>query len=211
MASPLTWLFDAAKQVYHRFRGDKREATVKVSAGLRDTFQEQSKGWAQNLTDDLFDKRITVQQWQEQFREGLKNQYIAQYIAAKGGRENMDQADWGRLGGLLKNQYRYHNGFAQDIVEGKMTQAQARVRAQMYQDSAKQAFERAKTEGRGMPPLPAYPGDGQTRCRTNCACSWRIVETEDGWDCYWELGQADHCEDCLANAERWNPLRLSRV
>ena len=137
MPSPLKWLYNAAEQVYQRFRGDKLETTVEVTANLRDAFQDKSRGWAADLTDDLYNKRITIQQWQSQFREGLKNQYVAQYLVAKGGRENMTQEDWGRLGGLLKNQYQFHSRFARDIVDGKMSHAQARCRAGMYQDSAK--------------------------------------------------------------------------
>ena len=95
MPSPLKWLYSAAKQAYQRFRGDKLETTVGVTASLRDAFQDKSRGWAADLTDDLYNKRITIQQWQSQFREGLKNQYIAQYLVARGGRENMTQEDWG--------------------------------------------------------------------------------------------------------------------
>jgi len=117
MPNPIRWLFNAAKQAYQRFRGDKLEATVKVDTSLRDDFQDKSRGWEADLTNDLYSERITIQQWQSQFREGLKNQYIAQYVTARGGRENMTQEDWSRLGGLLKGQYFYHNKFSQDLVE----------------------------------------------------------------------------------------------
>lgn len=211
MPNPIRWLFNAAKQAYQRFRGDKLEATVKVDTSLRDDFQDKSRGWAADLTDDLYTLLITIQQWQSQFREGLKNQYIAQYVTARGGRENMTQEDWGRLGGLLKNQYTYHNRFAQDIIDGKMSLGQARFRAGMYQQSSGQAFERAKAISLGVPydQIPAWPRDGQTVCLTQCMCSWRFVRTESGWDCFWELGEADHCVDCLENADKWNPLMVT--
>jgi len=210
MPSPLKWLFNKAKQVYQRFRGDKREKTVRLTPRLRDDFQTSSSGWATHLTERLYDKEITIQQWQRQFRESLKDQYIAQYIAAKGGRDNMTQADWGRLGGLLKKQYEYHNGFAQDVLDGKLSRGQAKFRAELYHKSAKQAFERAKTEGLGMPPLPAYPGDGKTVCKTNCACHWEIEETETEWRATWALGAAEHCNDCVVNATKWKPLVMSK-
>jgi len=67
-----------------------------------------------------------------------------------------------------------------------------------------------------LPELPAYPGDGQTICLTNCACSWQIEEVYEGevltgWDCYWTLGivKTEHCDDCLDNTGKWNPLFIS--
>jgi hypothetical protein len=71
-------------------------------------------------------------------------------------------------------------------------------------------YELGKAESQGAPSLPAYPGDGQTACLGNCRCNWDIEETEDAWEATWELNDAEHCADCIANAEQWNPLRLPK-
>jgi len=47
-------------------------------------------------------------------------------------------------------------------------------------------------------------------------CSWDIQEVVDeegtkaGWDCFWTLGMAEHCEDCVENSHKWNPLFVGR-
>ena len=213
MPGPLRWLFDAAKKVYHAMRGERREASVRIDPRLRESFQAaaRERGLMAGLVDDLFSEKATLQQWTLDFRENLKQAYIAQYLVARGGRENMTQEDWGRLGGLLRNQYQYLNGFAQDLADGKLSQAQARIRAGMYLDSARQSFERGKMVGAGIPNLPAYPCDGSAECRTNDRCSWRIEETEGGWNCFWVLDpQAEHCDTCLERAGSWNPLFVAR-
>lgn len=94
-------------------------------------------------------------------------------------------------------------------------EAQIAARSRMYISSAREAFERANARAHGAPDLPAYPGDGQTVCLTNCRCNWRIEEVYDdegnlaGWNCYWEIdAAAENCPDCQANHSKWYPLFL---
>jgi hypothetical protein len=95
-------------------------------------------------------------------------------------------------------------------------EAQIAARSKMYLNSAREAFERAKARAYGLPTLPAYPGDGQTVCRTNCRCTWRIEELFDdegnviGWNCYWDMvDDPGTCPDCTANAAKWSPLSIA--
>jgi hypothetical protein len=45
---------------------------------------------------------------------------------------------------------------------------------------------------------------------TNCQCRWEIVDRGDHWDCYWRLGIAEHCPDCVERARNWNPLTIPK-
>ena len=117
----------------------------------------------------------------------------------------MTQADYGRLGNMLRNQYGFLDRFAQEIAAGNISQAQIAARAKMYFASATQAFERAQAAGRGIQ-LSQYPGSGQTQCMSNCKCSLRFEEKETTWEVTWRLGVAEHCDDCVALASSWNPL-----
>jgi hypothetical protein len=149
--------------------------------------------------------------WVNVMRENIKNAYINQYMLAMGGRNNMKPADWGRVGAEIKKQYRFLNQFANEIANGQLSEKQIANRAKMYIDGSTQLFERANVIARGMPDLPEYPADGGQKCKSKCKCNWRIVETETGWDCYWELEEgAEHCEDCLANAATYNPLTIRK-
>lgn len=75
----------------------------------------------------------------------IKGEYVRQYLLGRGGRAQMTQADWGSIGGMLKEQYNPHlKNFAEQIAQGKLSEAQIRARAQMYVNSAREAFERAQ-------------------------------------------------------------------
>lgn len=162
------------------------------------------------LSRRLINGDINVQQWVLEMRQQVKDTFINEYMLGRGGRNNMTQADWGRVGRMLRDQYQYAEGFARDIDAGKVSAGQIRTRARMYVDSGTQAFERAKAESQGIPPLPAYPGDGQTICRANCQCHWECSDEGDHWACTWVLGEAEHCPDCVDNAERWAPLEIAK-
>lgn len=206
---PSPWQWDDASKRY-RNTATGRYISQKAAVALRDQYIDARMSDMDGLTRRLVDKQINVQQWTLEMRQQVKDTYINEYMLARGGRNNMTQADWGRVGAMLKEQYRYVDGFARDIDAGKVSGGQIRTRARMYVDSATQAFERAKTESRGMPRLPAYPGDGQTQCRANCRCAWDIVDAEDHWEATWSLGVSEHCQDCVANAGRWNPLIIPK-
>jgi len=76
-------------------------------------------------------------------------------------------------------------------------------RAKMYINSARQAFERAKTYAYGN--LPAYPGDGSSECLSNCQCHWELQFSANNLVAYWKLGSADYCKTCTSRASTWNP------
>ena len=208
----LRWLWNQVSQVFHRMRGGKIDKIVGPTPTLRDRFLfvERNSGHMAGLHKSVLSGDMSIQQWVLGFRARLKGVYIDQYVMARGGRAAMTQRDWGRLGAMLKKQYGFMNRFGEDIAAGKLTEAQMARRSQMYFDSARQAFERGKEESLGMPTLPAYPADGQTQCLSNCQCYWDIRETEDEWLATWTLGAAEHCPDCVENAERWAPLRLRK-
>lgn len=142
------------------------------------------------------------------FREEIKGEYIRQYLLGRGGREQMTQADWGSIGGMLKEQYSHLPDFQAALESGELSEAQIAARAQMYVRSSREAYERAHERnaedlglseekwvlgeaehcedcleyaGMDWQPVGTFPtpGDGSTRCKTNCQCHklWRNPET----------------------------------
>jgi len=141
---------------------------------------EASGQAASRAVDDLITGQ-NVDAFATAFREELKQEYIRQYLLGIGGLERMTQADWGSIGGMLKEQYHPHlDNFLQDIRDGKLSEAQIRMRAQMYIDSAHEAYERA-----------------------HARCAEELGMDEE----LWLLDPpAEHCEDCVAFAqEGWKP------
>lgn len=148
----------------------------------------------------------TAKEWLLQMRQELKLTYTAEYMLGRGGRSAMTAADWGKLGSMLRTQYTFLDAFAREVAAGNLSEARIAARARMYFDSATQAYERARTSARGMPDLPAYPGDGSTECKSNCKCSWTIEETKTAWRCRWTLGPTEHCDTCTTRSAQWSPL-----
>ena len=203
MPGPWQW-DDRAKR--YRDTATGRFITQHKAVTLRDYYIEAKKADVDGVTRRLLNHSTNLQQWTLDMRAQVKDTYINEYMLARGGRNNMTQSDWGRVGGMLKKQYQHLDNFARDIDAGKVSGGQIRTRARMYVDSATQAFERAKTESLGLPVLPAYPGDGQTVCRANCQCHWDIQDRGDHWDATWVLGVAEHCPDCVDNSRQYAPL-----
>jgi len=90
-----------------------------------------------------FAKGATVGEWQTAMRENIKREYIRQYLEGRGGRARMTQVDWGSIGGSVADQYRYLDGFASEIADGKLSDKQIEARSKMYFNSAREARERA--------------------------------------------------------------------
>lgn len=150
----------------------------------------------QRLTQSLYDGNINVAQWQVAVASELKDAHLAQAIFAAGGRANMTQVEWGRVGQTLREQYTFLNGFAADIASGRQSLAQALNRVKMYGNATVQSYwseyaERSTgliywrlsaaehcptclTNAAGSPytrqSLPSYPADGNTQCKANCRC-----------------------------------------
>lgn len=202
----MSWVWDDIKKFFKDVAGKIAESLgFGAVEGLRDEFTDKVMGESDNLIEQLLvTGEIDVQGWVGEMRVLIKDTYRALYELAIGGRNNMTPADYGRLGGILQEQYRYLDGFAEDLARGKLSLAQAQYRARMYIESATQAFERAKAAGYGLV-LPQYPGDGGTKCLSNCRCKWEIKERPDRWLCYWRLGQAEHCIDCLEASQVYKP------
>ncbi len=143
----------------------------------------QVRGWGAEAIDAgglatngfaemVVDGRLNVRDWTLLMRDEIKDEYIQQYILGRGGLERMTQADWGSIGGSLKEQFVYLRRFSQQIASGELTVGQIQHRSRMYVNSAREAYSRA--QGR------VAQGAGLREVR------W-VVQFE-----------AEHCKSCLA-------------
>jgi hypothetical protein len=209
----MPWTYDPNVKRYRRPNGRFVDQETVIDWAY--AYADASRDVVQTLTGYAFQGTLRVPDWQTAMRRAVKNQYINQYLAGRGGMEQMTQRDWGIIGRALRDQYQFLDGFAQDLADGVITEAQAKARARMYIEAGHAAFERGRAEAFGMPLLPAYPSDGQTICLTNCRCNWIIEEVRDndgnliGWNATWRLDlspKVKHCTDCPSNAALWAPL-----
>ena len=205
MPEPL-WVWEDDLKRYRETKTGRFIGIQKMQ-DLRVEFMETQKSIITNLITQYHDKDINIFQFEQGVKDVLKKTYIDMYSMGAGGRNNITQSDWGKIGAMLKEQYGkdgYLKGLLGQVANGEISHAQANARLKMYVNSANESLW--KGFAKDLPPLPAYPGDGSTVCLTNCQCEWEIQEAEGGFNCYWRLGAAEHCPDCLLRADEWNPL-----
>lgn len=151
-----------------------------------------------NITDRFIDGRIDLPTWQQQMARELKDGWLVNAMAGRGGRNAMTQADFGRVGGRLRFEYQQLNRFADEIANGNLTAAQIRWRASLYANGPRTGYYDGKTAAmidagfvaeqrflgaaehcevciglaaQGRQPIGALPEPG-TQCfgRHNCKC-----------------------------------------
>lgn len=161
------------------------------------------------LADRLNREEITPAQWEKEFRQIIKETSITQYATGRGGLSQMNPVDYGKVGSFLKDQYKYLKKFKDALPD--QSEAQIRMRSQMYAASTKVMYDIGNGAGYGLPDLPAYPTESSP-CMFNCACKWRItiLKGKENWNCYWTLGTTEHCNVCDERAVKWNPLRIRK-
>lgn len=172
---------------------------LRVRADM-DSYIDNSKRGIDALANQLRNREISLAEWQTSMRQEIKAMHLNGSMAAHGGRAQMTQADWGRAGQQIRQQYQYLDSFAADIASGKVKlDGRINVRAGMYAESARGTNEQenrrmAATAGltqerrilhaaescvdcldyasRGWQPIGTLPRIGDSRCRSNCRCTF---------------------------------------
>ena len=208
MTSPWIWL-----PKLKRYRNTKTGRFIGAAqmATLKDIFLAAQRDKMDALAAKLGRDAMTRREMILEAREVIKGTTLDCYALAKGGRGHMTQADYGRVGAMVKVQYAALQGLEQRLKDGKLSQAQLAYQLKLYVNATKAAFERGKVASYGVPDLPAMPGDGTSECRVNCKCSWKIVETDTEWQCTWQRSAAESCPTCVQRARLWAPLRVPKT
>jgi hypothetical protein len=193
------WLPNAGSTGRYYDNVAKRFASeLSVRADL-DTYIANKAPRFDALANQLRNREISLADWQLQMRNEMRNMHNAAAMVAKGGREQMTYADWGRTGRELRSQYEYLDKWAADIASGKAPlDGRANVRAKLYGQAARGTYEQerramaadkgndeemrilhAKESCRGCisfagywAPIGDLPKIGSQDCSTNCLCTF---------------------------------------
>lgn len=137
----MSWYWNEKSQRYHWRNGSERFLSREEVLG----YVNESIQAAESVTDYLAglvsEAQLAPADWRDLMRQEIKSEYIRQYVLGIGGREQMTPADWGRVGAMLKAQYKFLDGFTDALPD--LSEAQITARARQYVDSARQAFEKA--------------------------------------------------------------------
>ena len=197
-------------QLTKRYRNSKTKKTVSANTvlQLRDDLIDLKRDTFSDLTDDLINSRITVQEWVHDMRKRIRDVNNAQYMLARGGRNAMFQTDLDALSEIIKDQFGYLQQFGEEIRAGKLSASQITARSELYMETSTRAHEQAKAASFDIE-LPEYPADGSQICKARCRCRWEIVEKKDTIEAFWLLNvAAKHCDSCLSNAAKWAPYTI---
>jgi CubicO group peptidase (beta-lactamase class C family) len=195
---PFRW--DRARGVYRDASG--RFVPASTVRGYLDSALESAGARVDALANQLRAGQIDLISWEVRMRREVKVVSTYSGAAAKGGWAQMTDADLGRVGRYLQDQYRFLRGFAQDVASGRQAlNGTVNARAQLYTQSGRALharMERAEMVVRGKTERRSarHAGDscdgcvraeaagwhkiegstvteiGQRECRTRCRCSW---------------------------------------
>lgn len=132
------------------------------------------------LGEDLRAGDISLEEWQVAMREQLKSQHLSSAALARGGFDQMTQADYGRVGGQVASQYRYLNNFVSEIKAGLPFDGTFTNRVKLYSEASRTTYESTARD---------VADEGGASEERNI------------------LGAADHCAECVAlTDDGWVPI-----
>lgn len=193
-----SWRYDP---ISGRYRGaNGRFLSQRAVEALVDGRINKLAAALRRYTNMLSSGDITLDQWQLSVREALKLTHVQAAIIGNGGKDSMGPAEWGRIGQRLRAEYAYLQGFARDLLDGRVSPAMALARIGLYAEAVRGTYWEGTTirqekqgyslmrrildsqakhcqdcldyAARGMVPIGSLPLPGQRcACRSNCKCS----------------------------------------
>lgn len=142
-----------------------------------DRYLLNSRDPVNDLAQRLRDGVINLEDWHTAMRREIKNAHLNAMAEAVGGYNNMTQADYGRAGQIIRQEYSYLRKFADDIASGKQRlDGTLTRRSKMYIGAARKTY---------------YKG---IEVAVNNARFTHIRS---------KLNPADHCQECVSLDGRW--------
>jgi hypothetical protein len=162
---------------------------------------------AKALAEALRGRQLSLADWEVGMRRVVKNTHLNAIALERGGWANMTPADYGRAGQIIREQYGYLRGFANDIASGKQRlDGTLGVRAKLYTRAGRNSYYRSKaanmsgsvTHQRSIRSArdscrqcldldrkvfriddASFPLPGQRICRANCQCHLEYLRLGD--------------------------------
>lgn len=153
---------------------------------------------------------ITPAEFERKMAALLARTYTQQYMQGAGSRD-LTAAQREQIAKRVAVQLEFLREFRRTIGADRSrgdNLAAYQRRARMYADGSQVSWWMGRTNGLN---LPAFPRDGGTACLSNCGCYWEIEEVDSKrghYDCYWRLGDKEHCEDCMSREKNYAPYKV---
>ncbi len=153
---------------------------------------------AKALAEALRGHSLSVADWEVAMRRHVKNTHLNAIALERGGWANLTPSDFGRVGQIVREQYGYLKGFANDIASGKQRlDGTLGTRAKLYTQAGRSSHYQSKQANlqekvthqrsiRGKRDScwqcidldrkvfaigdPSFPLPGRRVCNHNCGC-----------------------------------------
>lgn len=162
-----------------RYRNDKGKfVPEKTVIEVANKYLANNRKLALDLAERLVSHDVTVPEWETAIAKLLKDAHLTAYSLGRPG--ELSSSDYGRVGSQLKFQYRKLRNFSDEIISGKLSEAQIKNRTMLYFGKISESY----WSGR------------------------RAINRVNG--AMWErrhLGGVDHCSPCLIyRGMGWQPI-----
>ena len=134
----------------------------------------------QRLGDDLRAGRISLDVWRVEMKSAIKDAHLRSAALAKGGWDRMTPSDLGRVGQLVRDEYRALEQWTEEIKTGLPLDGRLRTRGQLYAQAGRATFHQVQAVE-------------MTRAGLDLARSVKSA--------------ADHCQECIDEEDAgWRPV-----
>lgn len=163
---------------------------------------DAEKARALDLSNALRSGSISLEKWRAEMRDIIKNVHLYSASAASGGWAQLSQADYGRIGQIIRGEYGFLEKFAQGIARGTVPlDGNFLQRALQYAEAGRDSYHQterasARRAGKREERNILHPADhcggclgesargwvkigqlipiGRRICRRKCRCSLRF-------------------------------------
>ncbi len=217
--------FDKNLQQY-RYKDSGKFLSKEAMKALTNKAINQVEKDLSAITELLIDRQISVDTWKEQTRDGLRKLHTWQYYLGLGGEKQFTPSDRGTLNNKLKKEWGYLHNFANQINEGKLSEAQIRHRLNLYINNTDNTQDLAIYKGHSR---NGYKWERRIRTKTE-SCNECLFYERLGWrtignlptpgaecsckancGCYKEFSKSDYIpQDANSNLllKQWGWLNL---
>jgi len=203
---PYTW--DKATRKYYDDKGKPISQGEVRRRGLR--VVNKSSAALAELAEEYTEGKIVFEEWAVGMREAVKAVHSAMVQLAYGGKESMGPMERGRLGAVIRDQYKYLGGFLLEVETGQVEGDGLRARAEMYAEASWGSHEssvaaREKAAGateersfmepeathcqdcfdeasKGWVPIGSLVPIGSRQCLARCQCNMEFRDRSPGED-----------------------------
>jgi hypothetical protein len=195
---PSAFSYDAEQGTYRRRSTGQYVSRAQIREAIDSAIQKEERELAR-ISRRLAARTITIDEWQSESAQIIKNIHLWNGAAGKGGWGEMTQSDFGKVGARLREQYGYLDNFAQQLERGEVDVRSAGflTRVEMYAEAGRNTYHSTllsamqsagmteernvlypadhcagclEADGEGWVAIGELPLPGERDCLTNCKC-----------------------------------------